>query len=41
MYRNHPIEWQNADDLSKENKNNSTAKSPKKDIRKSKTKKDE
>jgi len=41
MYRNNPVEWQKADNSSKENKNNSTAKSPKKDVRKPKAKKDE
>ncbi len=41
IYRNNPIEWQKAVDSSKENKNNSNAKSPKKDTRKPKAKKDE
>ena len=44
MYRNSPVEWQKPLDSNKEttaNKNASSAKSPKKDVRKPKTKKDE
>ncbi|CAF2590587.1 unnamed protein product [Rotaria sp. Silwood2] len=44
MYRNNPIEWQKPIDSNKEtitNKNVSSAKSPKKDARKQKGKKDE
>ena len=44
MYRNNPIEWQKVSDSNKEttsNKNASSVKSPKKDNRKPKAKKDE
>jgi hypothetical protein len=44
MYRNNPVEWQKPVNSSKEtntNKNGSTAKSPKKDVKKPKAKKDE
>ncbi|CAF1006923.1 unnamed protein product [Rotaria sp. Silwood1] len=44
MYRNNPVEWQKPIDSNKEtitNKNATSAKSPKKDVRKSKGKKDE
>jgi hypothetical protein len=39
MYRTNPIEWQKTVDSSKENKNTSSAKSAKKDTRKSQAKK--
>lgn len=44
MYRSSPVEWQNPSGSSKEtaaNKSATSAKSPKKDIRKPKGKKDE
>jgi hypothetical protein len=41
MYRNNPIEWGKSVNSSKENKNSSTGKLPKKDIQKSKAKKDD
>ncbi|CAF3443285.1 unnamed protein product [Rotaria socialis] len=41
IYRKNPIEWQTDMNSSKENKNNSSGNSSKKDVRKLKTKKDE
>jgi hypothetical protein len=44
MYRNNPVDWQQPVESNKEtttNKNNSSTKSPNKDVRKPKAKKDQ